>query len=280
MGKITDALKKVADDRLQRIQKSPDVQYVVKRAENTKFDEHIVSFHDPASPIGEQYKILRTNIQALKYKEGCKVFLVSSSINGEGKTVTSINLAISMAHDLNGKSVLLVDADMRKGSVAKYLGLNKTPGLSDVLKGERTEEAVLVNPGIDNLTILLSGKAPKNPSELLNTKTMEKLIAGLKTKYDYIFIDTPPIMTLADATILAPMVDGVILVIQAGRTQRDIVKNSETRLLQAHAKIAGYIMTNIEYHLPHYLYRYVHKYEAYGDYHADKSAQEKVEAGV
>ena len=280
MGKITDALKKVADDRLQRIQKSPDVQYVVKRAENTKFDEHIVSFHDPASPIGEQYKILRTNIQALKYKEGCKVFLVSSSINGEGKTVTSINLAISMAHDLNGKSVLLVDADMRKGSVARYLGLNKTPGLSDVLKGERTEEAVLVNPGIDNLTILLSGKAPKNPSELLNTKTMEKLIAGLKTKYDYIFIDTPPIMTLADATILAPMVDGVILVIQAGRTQRDIVKNSETRLLQAHAKIAGYIMTNIEYHLPHYLYRYVHKYEAYGDYHADKSAQEKVEAGV
>ena len=91
MGKITEALKKVTDERLARIQKKPDVQYVVKKIENTGIDDHIVSFHDPSSPVGEQYKILRTNLQSLRATNDYKTFLITSSINGEGKTVTKRN---------------------------------------------------------------------------------------------------------------------------------------------------------------------------------------------
>ncbi|MDP3789212.1 MAG: hypothetical protein Q8R48_02295, partial [Candidatus Omnitrophota bacterium] len=122
MGRITEALKKVADDRISRIQKKPDVQYVVKKVEDTKIEPHVVAFHDPASPVGEQYKIIRTNIQSMRAKGDYKTFLVTSSMNGEGKTVTSVNLSLTMANDLNNKSILLIDADMRKGKVARYLG--------------------------------------------------------------------------------------------------------------------------------------------------------------
>lgn len=265
MGRITDALKKVADERIQRIQKKPELQYVVKRIENTRIDEHVVSFHDPSSVIGEQYKIIRTNIQSLKTTKDYKTFLITSSITGEGKTLTSINLSMAMAHDLNNKSVLLIDADMRKGKVAKYLGINSAPGLSDLLKGEAAPDSAFVTPSIDNLTVIPAGRTPRNPAELLGSKKMKSLLAELKTRFDYIFIDSPPVMPLTDPCILGAMVDGVIMVIQAGRTQRDIIKHAENRLGQAQAKTIGYIMTNVEYHLPHYLYRYVHKYsdEAY-----------------
>ncbi|MFA6079580.1 MAG: CpsD/CapB family tyrosine-protein kinase [Candidatus Omnitrophota bacterium] len=274
MGRITDALKKVTDERVKRIQKKPEVQYVVKRVENTKIESHIVSFHDPSSPIGEQYKIIRTNIQSMKSTRGLKTFVVTSSINGEGKTVTCINLVIEMAGDLNGKNILLIDADMRKGRVAQYLGLNKAPGLSEILKGEIEADAAFVSPNINNLTIIPAGKVPKNPAELLGSKKMKVLLESLKARFDYIFIDSPPVVPLTDPCILGGLADGVILVAQAGRTQRDMIKNVEQRLTQAHCNMLGYIITNVEYHLPTYLYRYVNKYSDEGYY------KEKVTVGA
>ena len=276
MGRITEALKKVSDERIARIKKKPEIQYVVKMVENTKIDQHVVSFHDPASPAGEQYKILRTNIQALKFSKDYKTFIITSAINQEGKTITSLNLAIAMAQDVNNKSVLLIDADMRKGTAAKYLGLDSSPGLSEVLSGEIGEDSVLVNPDIKNLTVMLAGKVPKNPSELLSSKKMKQLISSLKARFDYIFIDTPPVMPLADACILGSIVDGAIIIIQAGKTQRDMVMHVEHRLHQARTNIVGYIMTNVEYHLPHYLYKYVHQYGTYESY-GQKNGQKKQE---
>ena len=264
MGKITEALKKVNNERVSRIQKKPEIQYVIRKVENSSIDEHVVSFHDSSSPIGEQYKMIRTNLQRLAVTKNYKTFAITSSINGEGKTVTSINLAISMAHDLDDKSILLIDADMRKGKMAGYLGINNTPGLSEILKGELEADAAFISPGINNLTVIPAGKVPRNPAELLASKKMQALLASFKTRFDYIIIDTPPVMPLTDACILGPIVDGIILVIQAGRTQRDIIQHAENRLHQAHAKTLGYIMTNIEYHLPHYLYRYVQEYS--GEY--------------
>ncbi|MFA5145961.1 MAG: CpsD/CapB family tyrosine-protein kinase [Candidatus Omnitrophota bacterium] len=265
MGKITDALKKVTDERIQRIQKKPELEYVIKKVENTRIEPHIVAFHDPSSPIGEQYKIIRTNIQSMRETRDLKTFLITSSISGEGKTVTTINLAMTMAHDLNNKSILLIDADMRKGRIAKYLGIHSNPGLSEVLKGEAEAEITFVSQDIENLTVMPSGRVPKNPAELLASKNMKNLLASMKTRFDYIFIDSPPIMPLTDPCVLGTIADGVIMIIQAGRTQRDIIRHAEQRLHQAHARTIGYIMTNVEYHLPHYLYRYVHKYsdEAY-----------------
>ncbi|MDD5135889.1 MAG: CpsD/CapB family tyrosine-protein kinase [Candidatus Omnitrophica bacterium] len=275
MGKITEALKKVADERVARIQKKPEVQYVVKRVENTKIEPHIVAFHDSASPVGEQYKIIRTNLQSMKLKGDYKTFLLTSSVNGEGKTVTSVNLALTMAHDLNGKSILLIDADMRKGKVARYLGLSHKPGLSEILSGEVEADAAFVSPNIPNLTIIPSGRVPKNPAELLSSKNMTTLLASLRARFDYIFIDSPPVMPLTDPCILGGMTDGVILVVQAARTQRDMVKTVEHRLQQAHAKLLGFIITNVEYHLPHYLYRYVHEYDGYGAYYQTETKAQK-----
>ncbi len=277
MGRITEALKKVADERISRIQKKPEVQYIVKKVENTKIEPHIVAFHDPASPVGEQYKIIRTNIQSLRLKEDYKTFLITSSLNGEGKTVTSINLALTMANDLNNKSILLIDADMRKGKISKYMGISSSPGLSEILKGEVEADATFVSPNIANLTIMHSGKVPRNPAELLSSKKMLSLLSSLRTRFDYIFIDSPPVMPLTDPCIIGGMTDGVILVVQAARTQRDMVKTVEQRLYQAHAKLVGYIMTNVEYHLPHYLYRYVHEYDGYRAYYQTENVKEQKE---
>ncbi len=280
MGRITEALKKVADERVARIQKKPDVQYVVKKVENTKIEPHVVAFHDPASPVGEQYKIIRTNIQSMRSKGDYKTFLLTSSVNGEGKTVTSVNLSLTMANDLNNKSILLIDADMRKGKVARYLGLSAKPGLSEILKGEIEPDAAFVSPNINNLTIIPSGRVPRNPAELLSSKKMSSLLTSLRARFDYIFIDSPPVMPLTDPCILGGMTDGVILVVQAARTQRDMVKTVENRLQQAHAKLLGYIITNVEYHLPHYLYRYVHEYDGYKAYHEPEPAIVKEEVAV
>ncbi len=272
MGKITEALKRVTDDRIARIQKKPEIQYVVKKVENTKIEEHIVSFHDPSSPIGEQYKILRTNIQSLNKTKNYKTFLITSSINGEGKTVTAVNLAMSMAHDMNNKSVLLIDADMRKCRIARYLGINPHPGLAEILKGEIEVDSTFVSPDVPNLTILPSGKSPRNPAELLGSKKMENLIASLKTRFDYIFIDAPPVMPVTDACSIAHLADGVVLVIQAGRTQREVIEHTESRLHQAQARMLGYVVTKVEFHLPQYLYRYVHEYGNYA-YQAESVAK-------
>lgn len=276
MGRITEALKKMKDERFTRIQKKPQVQHVVKKVADTDIDEHIIVFHDTASPIAEQYKILRTNIQALKLEKGHKAFVITSSINKEGKTVTSLNLALTMAQDLNDKSILLIDADTRKGAVARYLGIKRKPGLSDVLQGKVTEDSVLINPnGIGNFVIMPSGRAPKNPSELLNSKRMAQIIATFKNRFDYVFIDSPPVMPLADACILGSMVDGVILIVQAGKTQREMVKTVQQRLGQARAKTLGCVVTNVEYHVPHYLYRYIQEYGHYESY-INESEKEKV----
>lgn len=281
MGRITDALKKVADERVARIQKKPDIQYVVKKVENTKIEPHIVAFHDSASPVGEQYKIIRTNIQSLKMGGDYKVFLLTSSMNGEGKTVTSINLSMTIAGDLNDKSVLLIDADMRKGKVARYLGLSRKPGLSDILKGDVELGDALVSPNIGNFTIIPAGNPAKNPAELLSSKKMVQLLATVRAKFDYVFVDSPPVMPLTDPCILGSICDATILVVQAARTQRDTVKTVENRLRQARAKVMGYIMTGVEYHLPHYLYRYAHEYGVYDAYYMkDAGKGVPVESGA
>jgi len=276
MGKITEALKKVTDERIAQIQKKAKVQYVVKNVASTSLDQHIVAFHDASSPIAEQYNILRTNIRSLKFTKDSKTFVITSAIDSEGKSITSLNLAITMAHDLNNKSVLLIDGDTRRGKLTKYLGLRSQAGLSEILQGKAEMNDVFIDPKIKNLTVMLAGKPPKNPSELLASKKMGKILSELKSNFDYIFIDTPPVMPLTDACIIAPMVDGVIFVVQAGRTQRDMVLHAETRLLQARAKIAGFVITSVEDHLPSYLYRYMHRYDSY-HYYGKKSYSEEKE---
>jgi len=262
MGKITEALKKAAQERLSRIEKidkAGEVKYefVARKTVDSKIDPRIVSFYDSKSAVAEQYRILRTNIQALSTKKPIKTLTITSSIHGEGKTITAINLAVSMAHDLNKKSILLVDADLRRARISRYLGFNTEAGLADLIADGLSLDQALLNIGIDNLTILPAGKISHNPAELLGSTKLRNLIGFLRTKYDYIIFDTPPIIPVTDAGVLGAQTDGVIMVIQANRTQKGVVKHGEGLLKQAQAKLRGYILTNIQYHIPAYIYRYL-----------------------
>jgi receptor protein-tyrosine kinase len=262
MGKITDALKKAAEERITRLEKldthdEVKYQFIAKKTVDSKIDPRIVAFYESNSPVAEQFRTLRTNLLALNTNKPIKVVTVTSSINGEGKTVSSINLAVSMAHDLNNKKILLIDADLRRGRVHKYLGINPDMGLTDLLADGTNPDEAFVNIGIKNLTILPAGRIPSNPAELLGSMKFHNLISLLKEKYDYIILDSPPIIPVTDAGLIGARTDGVIMVIQASRTHRGIIKHAEGLLKQAQAKMLGYIMTNVQYHIPAYIYRYL-----------------------
>jgi capsular exopolysaccharide synthesis family protein len=262
MGKITEALKKAAEERLSRIEKLDDkaevkYEYVARKTVESNIDPRIVTFYDSLSPVAEQYRTLRTHLQSIKSDKPIRTITLTSSTHSEGKTITTINLSVLMAHDMNKKQILLVDADLRRSKIAKYLGITAKAGLSDVLAGNAEIDDVLLNVGIENLTILPAGTIPRNPAEMIGSTKMKSLITTLRTKYDYIIFDTPPIITVTDAGILGSQTDGVVLVVRAGSTQRGVVKHSDILLKQAQAKLLGYILTNIQYHIPAYIYRYL-----------------------
>ena len=262
MGKITNALKKAAEERLGRIEKLDKhagfkFQFIAKRSIDSKVDPRIVSLHEPTSSVAEQYRKLRTNIQAIDSKVPTKAITITSSTHGEGKTITAINLAISMAQDLHKKRIILVDADMRRGRISKYLGFKEELGLSDLLSNGTNVDEALIDIGINNLTVLPAGKIPHNPAELLGSPQSRNFIKTLKSKYDFIIFDAPPLIPVTDAGLLGARTDGVIIVVQTNKTQKGVVKHGEGLLRQAQAKLLGYILTNVQYHIPGYIYRYL-----------------------
>jgi capsular exopolysaccharide synthesis family protein len=258
MGKFTEALRKAAERRIERLEKQEDIKpYVIRAATDSTIDPHVVSYFDPSSPVAEQYRILRTNLQALDKSDSPRVVAITSAIHGEGKTITSINLAVTFAHDLNKKSILLVDADMRKGTLTKNLGLKSEKGFSDILSDGAKLDESLLSIGIDNLHILPSGTRPHNPAELLGSQRTRQLLGELKAQYDYVIFDCPPVVPVTDTGVLGPLCDGVLMILQAGRTQRGVIMHAQDRLQAARARVLGYVMTNIEYHIPEYIYRYL-----------------------
>lgn len=261
MGKITNALKKAAEERLERIERISKIrerdQLIVRKIGESKVDPNIVTYFDSKALISEQYKILRTNILSLNKGKPPRVMVVTSSAHSEGKTVTSLNLAFSLAEAVHKPKVLLIDADLRKGKVAQYLGVDQKVGLSEVLIGKVNVEEAIFHLDYENLSFMVAGQVPENPAELLASNKMKDFLTDMRSKYDFILIDTPPIIAVTDAGIVGSQADGVLLVIQAGRTQRGIVKRAEELLYQSHTKVLGHVLTNIEYHLPEYIYRYL-----------------------
>ncbi len=262
MGKITNALKKAAEERMSHVEKMNRVKerdkLIIKMMGESKVDPNIVTYFDPKALISEQYKTLRTNILSMNKGKPPRTFIVTSSIYSEGKTVTSLNLAVSLAQAVNNPKVLLIDADMRKGKMAKYLGVTAEQGLSEVLQETARAEDVLFHlDDWENLAFLSAGQVPENPAELLAGDYMKMFLSKMREKFDFVIIDTPPIISVTDAGIIGPLTDGVIMVIQAGRTQRGIIHRAEELLYQCQTKVIGHVLTNIEYHLPEYIYRYL-----------------------
>ncbi len=207
--------------------------------------------------IKEAYKSLRTNINFSLLGKDCKKFCITSGNTGEGKSITMLNLAISIAQ--TGKKVLLIDADMRRPALARLLLEQATPGLSELLIGEaKLEDAVHKNV-YPNLDVLLSGEVPPNPSELLSSERMQQLIQESEKDYDYILVDVPPVGLVTDACIVANLLDGVVLLAWQNRSQRDVLAKAVKSLNLAGANILGYVLNGM-----------VPQSKRYYKYHYDK----------
>jgi len=274
MSKITKALEKAARERLQRLQEQPTVTAkttVISVAQvaaelaavsNIQVDPHVVSAADPKSPIAEQYRILRTNLQSLRLKSGSRTMVVTSAVHGEGKSITAINLALTLARQENLK-VVLVDGDLRKGSIRKWLGLSQDlEGLSTALNRGGELNGSLVSLQDPPLAVLPAGPAAEHPAELLESSSMKRLLATLRAQFDVVIVDSPPVLPVADPGILAAQADGALLVVRAGKTQRKTVVQAQTLLAQMKANVLGCILTHVEYYLAGY-YRY-YRYYQYG----------------
>ncbi len=261
MGKITSALKKAAEERLSRIERVARIreqdQMVIRKMGDSQIDARLIAYFDQKALISEQYKILRTNILSLFKNKSAKTIIITSAVHSEGKTVTALNLAMTMSQATNKPRILLIDGDMRRGRLEKYLGVKEPAGLSEYLRGQADLENIIFNIDVENLSFIACGAVPPNPVELLDSALMRNLLDDVRSRFDYIFIDTPPLISVTDPGIVGAQADGVLMVVQAGRTQRGIVRHAAELLNQAQAKLLGYVLTNIEYHLPEYVYRYL-----------------------
>lgn len=197
--------------------------------------------------IREAYKTARTNIifavSGTDNKE-CKTIIVTSSNTSEGKTTSSLNLAITFSQ--TGARVLIIDGDMRKPRVHQYMGLVKDNGLSTVLSKQKTFDEVVFRNVRDGLDLLASGAIPPNPAELLGSEAMENLLSELKSQYDYIFIDTPPVSLVTDAATISRFSSGAILVVREGITNHESVSHSINLLKLAKVKILGFFVNDID----------------------------------
>ncbi|MBP8641128.1 MAG: CpsD/CapB family tyrosine-protein kinase [Oscillospiraceae bacterium] len=213
--------------------------------------------------IIEEYKTLRTNIMFSIPSEGCKVVGMTSAQSMDGKSINCLNLAITVAQ--TGARVLLIDGDLRLPKVARLLDMEAIPGISNVLVGLSTlKEAVKPTP-FSGLHVLLSGDIPPNPSELLGSESMGKLLEELKTRYDYIFIDLPPVNIVSDAMAMSKFLSGEIIVVRSGLSDRENVARAIGQLEFVDANVLGIILNGVPVKTGGRLGRYG-KYGKYGKY--------------
>jgi len=191
----------------------------------------------------EAYRTLRTNIRFALQGEGCKKFCITSSSQGEGKSITMLNLAITFAEA--GQRVLLIDADMRRPAIARLLVEKSTPGLSNILAGLATEQEALRKEVYPNLDVIYSGDIPPNPAELLDSDRMRELLEKLSKWYDYILVDTPPVNIVSDACVVGNMLDGVLVLARQGRSRKESLKRAVNHLELAGVKVLGCIFNGV-----------------------------------
>jgi succinoglycan biosynthesis transport protein ExoP len=232
----------------------------------------------PQSQMAESYRALRTSLLLSNLGAPPKVVMVTSARPQEGKTTTSINTAIVLAQ--KGVRVLLVDADLRRPSVHKTLGMGPRSGLSNVLTGTATlQQTVTTSPVLPNLFILPAGSPPPNPAELLASSHMRDLLVELREQYDHIVIDTPPTLSVTDAVVLSPRADATILVIRSGQTTKQALRRSRDILMQVNAHVAGVLLNAVDLTSPDYYYYYEYQGK-YGHYYQEEpdAVEEKAKA--
>lgn len=205
----------------------------------------LISVADKSSQISEQYRTIRTNIQfALSADQQIQTIVVTSSGPSEGKSTTAANLAVVLAD--SGQKVLLIDADMRKPTVHETFSLLNSNGLSMVLTTKHSVLESIQPSGIENLTILTSGPKPPNPSELLGSARMDRVIEEARGHYDTIIFDMPPIVAVTDAQLMASRADGTILVVRENVTRKESLAKAKELLAMVQARVLGVVYNGIQ----------------------------------
>lgn len=231
----------------------------------------LYTYNNPKSHIAEAYRILRTNIEFSNIDKNIKTILVTSAQQNEGKSTSISNLASTFA-SLENKKVLIIDCDLRNPSVHKMFNVSNISGLTDVLTGQKDIDKCIEKTKVKNLDILKAGKIPPNPSEILQSKKMRNFMEVIKEYYDYIFIDSPPVGIVTDASILAQYADGTILLVAANEADIEAVKVAKERLEGVNANILGAILNKFEVDSSSYGY--------YNYYYGSTSEKKKQKRGL
>lgn len=230
-----------------------------KLAENNGFsksDPKKILCQNSPFAVKEAYNAIRTNLLFIQQGEKCPIFVVTSPTANNGKTINSINLAVSFAQ--MGKRTLLIDADMRNPTIHRMFSISVKNGLSEILAG-LTDNISVSKTDVENLSVLTAGKIPPNPAELLSSARMDKLLEFVKEHYDCVFIDTPPINLVTDSTIFAQKVTGYIVIVKTDTTNTHDVKTTVTNIEQIDGNILGFILNDVNSEKKKY-YSYYRKY--------------------
>lgn len=236
-----------------------------KTKRRSSADFMIASGNDVPFNYVESFKSLRTNLNFIAATEKLNTFILTSAIPGEGKSNTAINLAITLAED--SKSVVVVDCDLRKPSLNRYLKLGRNfKGVTDILTGNVTVEEALIQFEDLGIHVLTAGAVPPNPSEMLSTEPMQKLVEDLKAAFDYVILDTPPVSVVTDAAILGRYADGALLCVRSDFAPKETVQLAKERLTAVGVRILGVVLTGFDAKNDHkssaYSYTYEYEYKS------------------
>ena len=267
MGKISDAIdrhkaEKQASKPVEHVfmphrikVEDSEVIFAKEYLKESQYSDKLVTISTPDSITAEMFKVIRGTILYDKDRPAPKAIMVTSTFPGEGKTFVASNLAVSFAMGLN-ENVLLVDADLRRPAIHEIFGYNNECGLSEHLQGEKTIPELLIKTKINKLRLLLSGKPPSNPVELLSSKKMGEFVKEAKDRYQdrFIILDVPPSQLTAETNIIANHVDGIILVVMNGKTPRAVIQQTIENL--GREKILGIIFNG-----------FAQSYKAYNKYY-------------
>ncbi len=205
---------------------------------------HLITVTNPRSPVSEAFRALRTNIDFSSVDEKIQIIMVTSSGPEEGKSTVTANLAAAYAQA--DKHVLLIDGDLRKPTSHKTFSLSNRFGLSSLLSQQANLEDTIQESGVPNLSIMTSGPIPPNPAEMMASNRMSAILQELRHRFDIILIDTPPLLAVTDAQIVASKSDGVIMVVSYGKVKRDIAVKAKSGLDRVGARILGVVLNNVK----------------------------------
>lgn len=237
------------------------------KRKNEPCNIELLTYQYPKSSMAEAYRTLRTNLGFASMDDPCRSILFTSTSPRDGKSTVASNLAVVMAQA--GNRVALIDADLRKPMQHKIFDVDNRQGLTSVLLREVEAEKAMHNGLVENLHVLTSGPIPPNPAEILGSERARQVLQQLLDEYDYVFIDSPPILAVTDSAILSTIVDGVVLVVNYAVTRNELAREAVEQFKKANARIIGVVLNQVKMESSDYK-NYYYYYYHYGDEHTEQ----------